>query len=268
MIVRSTLGILLLLLLGAGTVCANPVATNPAQGWFWYESKPIVVEKPQQELYAQPQVSQSVQPIATPKPSMAFPPKTLEEARVQLKQLKETAVWNPTSQNLQNYMRVQWWMNDKSEAFAKNWQKVLFTNPELDYSLVHPTDASAIAVVKQAELESKRNTLQEVTKDYGLFFVFRSDCPFCHKQAPILKLFTQIYGMQVLPISMDGKGIAGYPNPKSSVGTQFAHVKRVPALFLVNPNKQEIKPVSSGLVSAEELIRRITMITQQQEVAQ
>jgi len=216
------------------------------RGWFWYEQLPPPEEKRKKE-----------HKLAHP-----FPPETLEDARRQLTELKEEAVMHPTEANLAAYIRLQNWVNDKSEQFSHAWKKVIWRHPELDYSIEHSTDARAILVRKDTEVANHRSRMAAIGRTYGLFFIFRSTCPYCHREAPMLKRFARRYGISVIPISQDGPGLPDYPHPRPDTGISAQlGIQTVPALLLVNPKRRDIIPIAYGLVSEQELIQRITTLT-------
>jgi len=217
------------------------------RGWFWYERPPKQEKRQREESYA-------------------FPPKTIEEARRQLKSLKERAVMHPTDRNMVAYIRLQNWVNDKSDAFANAWQRVLWTHPGLDYSIDHPIDGRALLIRREEKDAHYRQRLNEIAGRYGMIFVFRSTCPYCHAEAPMLRHFAAKHGFSVIPVSQDGIGLPDYPRPEMDHGisSQFG-VQSVPALFLVNPRRREVFPVAFGMVSESELARRIVSIVNARE---
>jgi thiol-disulfide isomerase/thioredoxin len=54
--------------------------------------------------------------------------------------------------------------------------------------------------------------MKNIAREHGLIFFFRSDCPYCHQYAPTLKLLSEMYGIEVLGVSIDG---AVYLNSES-----------------------------------------------------
>ncbi|RME84471.1 MAG: conjugal transfer protein TraF [Zetaproteobacteria bacterium] len=200
-------------------------------GWFWYEQHDDRAHR--------------------------FPPRSVKEARKELERLLEAALEDPTPERVAAYIRLQNWLNARAEAFAAAWRRALVLHPELDYSIEHPTDARGIVVKREQELRRKREVVRRLARRYGLFFVFRSTCPFCHEQAPMLKRFERRYGMAVLPISTDGGGLPEYPNPMPDWLSARVRVPVVPALFLVDPHARRIVPIAYGMVSERELVDRI-----------
>jgi conjugal transfer pilus assembly protein TraF len=123
-----------------------------------------------------------------------------------LEDLKRVAVMNPTDANLTAYMRYQRMVMNKSEHFAERWQRLVWTVPDLDYGLSgRPTNAMAINVFDEQQRDRQAQTIKTLAATHGLIFVFRGDCPHCHRFAPILKRFEEEFGFTVLAISMDGR---------------------------------------------------------------
>jgi conjugal transfer pilus assembly protein TraF len=93
--------------------------------------------------------------------------------------------------------------------------------------------------------------------------VFRSDCPFCHRFAPILKRFEQEFGMTVLAVSLDGRTLPDYPNAQARQRHGRApECHAVPALYLTAPARRQIRPVGFGLMSMTDLVERIAALAQ------
>lgn len=181
-----------------------------------------------------------------------------------LEDLKRVAVMNPTDANLTAYMRYQRMVMDKSEHFAERWQRLVWAVPDLDYGLSgRPTNAMAINVFDEQQRERQAQTIKSLATTHGLIFVFRGDCPHCHRFAPILKRFEQEFGFTVLAISMDGRAIPEYPTARPDNGMAARlNATAVPALYLTAPATREIRPVGFGVMSMTDLVERIAAIAQ------
>ena len=100
----------------------------------------------------------------------------------ELEELKRVAVMNPTDANLLAYMRLQRRIMNQSEVFAERWQRLVWTTPELDYSLSgRPTNAMAINAFDEQTQARQGETVRRLAATHGLVFIFRSDCPYCHQ---------------------------------------------------------------------------------------
>ena len=214
------------------------------EGWFWYRD-PV--------------------PPKTRPPSSTKAPKDLndfETLQRRLEDLKRVAVMNPTDTNMLAYMRLQRMVMDKSQVFADRWQRLVWSAPDLDYGLSgRPTNAMAINVFDDQQRDRDAQTVRSLATTHGLIFVFRGDCPFCHRFAPILKRFEQDYGMTVLAISLDGGTLPEYPDARPDNGMAARlNATAVPALYLTAPARREIRPVGFGLMSMSDLLERVAAL--------
>lgn len=219
------------------------------EGWFWYRDPPPAATPPRRFPSAQ----------SRPPELTAF-----EAMQKRLEDLKRVAVMNPTDANLLAYMRFQRLVMDKSEVFSERWQRLVWTMPELDYSLSgRPTNATAVGAFDEQQQARQAQVVRSLASTHGLLFIFRSDCPYCHRFAPILKRFEQEFGMTVFPVSLDGRGLPEYPNPQpdNGIATRL-NASVVPALYLTAPSKRQIRPVGFGVMAMTELLERIAALGQ------
>ena len=242
------------------TVVATGAATNSdalpsywlrqQEGWFWYRD-------PSAPPTAQSPTAQNKE--IRPKELIEF-----EAMQKRLDDLKRIAVMNPSDANMTAYMGYQRYVMDKSAYFADSWQRLVWKTPELDYALSgRPTNSFAIDAFDTGVRGKQRSAIQALARTHGLFFIFRSDCPYCHKFAPVLKRFEANYGLTVFPVSLDGGGLPEYPSAMTDNGIATKlEVRVVPAVFLAVPGSGEITPIGYGVMAEEELAERIYTITQ------
>ena len=219
-----------------------------SEGWFWYRDPPEAIRSPK----------------AVPPPNRPAELVEFEAMQKRLDDLKRVAVMNPTDANLVSYMRYQRFVMDKSELFAERWQRLVWSVPNLDYGLTgRPTNAMAIGVFDDQQRDKQAQAVRNLASTHGLLFIFRSDCPYCHRLAPILKRFEQEYGMTVFPVSLDGRGLPEYPNPQpdNGIATRL-NASMVPALYLSAPSKRQIRPIGFGVMAMNELVERIAALAQ------
>lgn len=191
--------------------------------------------------------------------------KTAEEMRQELKVRLDLATMYPTEQNLKNYMEAQKLVNDKSSLFTDQWRRVVWKYPELDYSQQSPTNNAAIQVHNQQRQEDRERYLATLSKEHGLIFFFRSDCPYCYTLAPTLKMLSRQFGIEVLGVSIDGGGLPDFPKPADGrkVAAQWG-VEKVPALFIASKKNKDYAPIGFGVMSLTEIIDRIYILTNTQ----
>jgi len=213
-----------------------------ARGWHWYESLPVPEEgEPQKEK-------------ATPKTSSGL----VKAYREELENRLHHAWVEPTPQNVKSYQEMQKDMMDRSKVFSHVWLQNVFRNPELDHTIVSPVNQQARHLQLDLKKEQARNTIKTLSQDHGLFFFFAGDCPHCHTFAPLVKRFSQMYGWEVIAISVDGGRLAEFPDAQNDNGLFMAcEVKVLPSLYAVNPLTQSVLPVAYGVTAMDEMETRI-----------
>ena len=207
-----------------------------------------------------------------PDPPLAKPPAASEEeeAVAALKALREDverkralAIVKPTPANLRRYIAAQEALMDRAALFSDVWRRVLWAHPELNYQLRNPVNNAAIQVRDVQQAGKERAALAALGREWGLFFFFRSDCPYCHRLAPTLKWLSEQYGLTVFPVSLDGGGLPEFPRPARDNGMAATlGLRIVPLLVLGNIRDRRLLPIGSGVLSAQEIVERIYLLTQ------
>ncbi len=193
-----------------------------------------------------------------------------DEAVAALKKLREDAerkralaIVKPTPENLKSYIVTQEALMDRASVFSDVWRRVIWANPELNYQLRNPSNNAAIQVHDAQRALKETETLAGIVKEWGIFFIFRSDCPYCHRMAPTLKFLSEQYGIVVFPVSLDGGGLPEYPNPSRDNGMAASiGASVVPLMVLGNVKDHRLLPIGSGVLSAQEIVERIYILTQ------
>ncbi len=220
---------------------------TPAGGWHWYQ------DPPDDKRAADNSASSS----------LADPVAAMDALHHQVKQSLDLAVLNPTLDNVKNYISLQNQIGERAQHFSEVWRTVLLNFPELDFSLQHPTNSMAKQVYLDQNHQQEDAAIQKLAAHSGLFFFYRSTCPYCQRFAPIVKDFSQRYHLTVIPITTDGISLPDFPDSRTDQG-QAARLKVTmePALFTVDPQSHRIIPVSYGLLSEDELRQRLLEIAQ------
>ena len=215
-----------------------------AEGWHWYEEKDQASETSHQ------------------KKDPENPTEAIEQQRKGLEQKLHAAIVKPTRENIVAYILAQKALMDQSQKFSESWKRVVLTTPSLDETLIHPVDQNArhIYYVEKNKDLSKR--IKALAQDYGLFFFFREQCPYCHHFAPIVKHFARKHGWSVLPISLDGGSLPEFPYAKRDNGMAGRlQISHVPALIALHPRSGKIIPLAYGLISESEIEERVELLT-------
>lgn len=184
----------------------------------------------------------------------------LEEIKKTLEEKKVRAVIYPTEENIKDYISYQQVVLDKSSIFADQWRRVIWKTPDLDYTLKRPVSK----VGKESWIDQRNSnvaaTIKNINERYGIFFVFSGSCPHCHRYSPILKSFQEIYGITIMPISIDGGSLPQWDQfvvDQGQINKMGINVEAVPATLLFDKQTKEIIPIGFGVLSHSELEERI-----------
>jgi len=101
--------------------------------------------------------------------------------------------------------------------------------------------------------------------NHKVMFFFASTCPFCHKQAPVLKAWAHDVGAEIEAYSFDNQPLPDFqdiiPATQDLVSAAFKGEQiRYPALFIVHDKTGELYPVSVGALSESELTQRMQVL--------
>lgn len=237
--------IMMCMLLMNSKVSANDDELFADHGWNWY----------QEEVYASDEETppqQSTDPIERNKAFRL----TMERALIE-------AYEKPTVENVKKYYEMHRQAVTRADNFQKTWQEMLLQHPEEDYSLVHPADSLGrrIEIDKVNKLEN--DAIAFFAKSSGLFFFYRSTCPYCRAFAPILKRFSEHYSVSVIAITTDGVPLKEFPESYKDKGqAALFKVKVEPALFIVNPYTKKAIPFGFGLMSESDIKHRFLELAQ------
>lgn len=248
-------------------IVENTETVNPqwlqrhAEGWFWRDLDPKEVESDEEEKPIKPAMvnPNTLYPDITQ--PLQNPLDTLEALQKAVETSKARAVLQPTQENIMNWITVQNELLRKNTLFADNWQRLVWKNPEYDYTQIRPSNPVALKAYSQSYNTDRRDALREIAKEFGLYFVVASSCVYCHEMAPYLKRFADTYGFTVISVSTDGGSVKEFPSPMYS--PEFAEqlgVQSTPAIILANPSEGVIEPISYGFISLQELESRIYRI--------
>jgi len=217
--------------------------------WFYCpRPKPVEKEEPQSEATA----------------PAASAVERLDGITEHLRELKARAILEPTSENITAYVRFQREQLDRSSTFSDMWQRALWQQPELDYTLERPVSTLGKQVF-QAERDAEREqALVHIGQRYGVFYFFASNCGACKLFSPILKSVASSHHMTVMAVSTDGgpsEIFADYVVDSGQRERMGVTSEAVPAVVLFDAQTRQTVPIGFGLLSAEELMERIFVLT-------
>lgn len=237
---------------------------NPREGWFWYQVPPAPA-KPARQLPVRPNGPTAA--AAPANPDLA----AFKDFQRRMEEALQMAVINPSEANVLNYLTLWQQSKQKASVFTDMAQAVAWRTPSVndDFLGVRPTSPAATQVFDQQREDEQAAIVTMLARTHGMFFFFRSDCPYCHAMAPMLKQFSAKYGMTVYPVSMDGGGLPEYPNARRDNGIAARLITelgippeefQVPFTVLARPGTREVLPVGFGVMTAAEMVERIAMV--------
>lgn len=228
-----------------------------AEGWFWYQDP--VEEEP--ELLSEPLPAMPPPvPSETQESEPPLKPFTIAWVRQALDKYKEAAWNNPTPENVKAYFLLQRFVIDRSNKFADVAQQVTVGNALLDETLRRPLANYVTHDVDKAAFEATNALLQKIAKHTGIFFFYKSSCPYCEAQAPLLKHIEKL-GFKVIAVSIDGGTLrsAKFDDTRQDSGqAQALKVRSTPTIFLMD-EKGTFETLAISAVSLPELKERILL---------
>ncbi len=263
---RRTLASALALICAAAhpaSAIAQPSETNaPAEndtfyceerklGYWFYCTKPRLSSKPE---------------TSTPAP-VPDAVAQMEVITAELRELKARAILEPTPANVTAYIRFQRAQLDRASLFSDVWQRAIWQDPDLDYTLQRPVSTLAKRQWQDSRASERNGVMAGLSTRYGLFYFFAQSCGACEVMAPIVRSVTGTWGITVRAISTDGGPSRYFPNyivetnQRAKMGLE---PKVTPAVVLWDALKGRPIPIGYGVMSADELQDRIYLLTQKE----
>lgn len=256
-----SLTIVALGVMNAGFVSAksSPVSgtEKPSRGWHFYEDPELVDEEKQEVPKAQPPAAQ---------PNDKKQPEMVEINSAWLKEnlpkLLNTAIDDPSTENISNYYYAQRLAIDKANAFSDQTKEFFMFEEQLSESNRRPNSSNALFAHKVKTNKDKAKVFNSLFDKAGLWMFYRSDCPYCHQQFPAMESLAKIMGVDVLAISMDGilldkefPGVKHVIDPNMTLSRKF-QVNITPTTMLVSNDGQHFQTIKYGMASGSELVQR------------
>jgi conjugal transfer pilus assembly protein TraF len=212
-------------------------------------------------------------PKPAPKPEASAPAPLpdavtrMEAITAELRELKARAILEPTPANVTAYVRFQREQLDRASLFSDVWQRAIWQDPDLDYTLQRPVSTLAKRQWQGSRASERNSVMANLSARYGLFYFFAQSCGACEVMSPIVRSVTSNWGITVRAISTDGGPSRHFPNyivetnQRSKMGLE---PKVTPAVVLWDALKGRPIPIGYGVMSADELQDRIYLLTQKE----
>lgn len=232
------------------------------EGWLWYKQIPKkTVLKSKKEEKAAKNIPNASSPSAPKKP---------ESYREQMKKLRQAfeevqakAILSPTLENVSDFQRAQNTVLNQADVFQKMLMMAAILEGQ-DKTAAMMASPVSRDLYRQDQTRKLDQEIRKMTKGYGLFFIFKNDCPYCHQFAPVVKEFLREFDFDIKAISKDVLPMKEFPQAAPDNGT-IAKINPegiYPALFLINPQTRDVIPVAKGLINKEQLKENFRVIIQ------
>ncbi|MDC5706654.1 type-F conjugative transfer system pilin assembly protein TraF [Vibrio europaeus] len=214
-------------------------------------------------FYNEPKPANPVTPKKLPAPMPANTTQTLMSATEQLAWFKKQ--WNEANaaatidpknkQKVRRFLALNRYITSQTDQIGMTFKQLLVEHPELSYTREHPTEQTARQSYLAALETKHKNTVREMARQgWGLFFVYEGHDAITQQLAPSIQSFADAYDLALLGLSEDDQFITAIRENRHNQGKIAADF--TPALFLVNPNTKEIKPLAYGYISRSRLLQR------------
>ena len=232
--------------------CGDP-GSAPSLGWHFYCDRAAPV-KP-----VEPSEAETLLPPAGPSAT-----EEIARMRHELEESRATAILEPTPENVAAYLYLQQVSLQRASTFSDVFRRVVWSTPELDYTLTRPAGALAKQLWSDDRLAAQQAVLANLGERYGLIYLGDSHCAGCRVFGPLLRAFALRHGLDVLAVSMTGEALEGWPEavPDNGRAAQLGLVGApVPAVVLFDTETGEVLPVAFGVVAEDQLAERIYALT-------
>ena len=188
----------------------------------------------------------------------------LDAVTAELRELKAKAILEPTPANVTAYIRFQREQLDRASLFSDVWQRAIWQDPDLDYTLQRPVSTLGKRQWQDARGAERNTVMAHLSERYGLFYFFAQSCGACEVMSPIVQSVATTWHITVRAISTDGGPSRHFPaytvetNQRSRMGLE---PKITPAVVLWDAAKGQAIPIGYGVMSADELQDRIYLLT-------
>lgn len=234
------------------SISSMPVLAKEAVGWHWYNEINEIYPKDKK-------VKNNRRDEGSKKEKTAMVQMVMLRHAVQ--EAKAKAILYPTEENMRSYLIMQNFVTGQAGMFTRIWKKTLLDYPELDYSVLHPTQNNAQHILNAEIGKRELEAIRSFSGRYGLLFFYRGNNALDQELAPTIEGFSKENNISLIPVSIDGKSLEVFGASHADNG-QAAKlgIKYFPALILVDPKSQKVLPLNYGFISDSDLRRRFLQV--------
>lgn len=229
------------------------------EGWLWYKKIP-------KKTVLKPNKEKALTPSEANKPPSYR--EQMKKVRQNFDEVQAKAILNPTIENVTEFQRAQNTVLNQADIFQKMLMMAAMMEGQNTSTSMMATPVSR-EIYQGQEAQQLEKDIRALSKNYGLFFIFKNDCPYCHQFAPIIREVAEEYHFDIKAISKDGLPLVGaimneFPEAVPDNGTiKLLNPEGIyPCLLLVNPQTREVIPLAKGLINKTQLKENFRVIIQ------
>lgn len=236
------------------------------EGWLWYKRIPKnkILKSKKEEKAAN--IANASSASVTKKPESYC--EQMKKLRQAFEEVQAKAILSPTLENVSDFQRAQNTVLNQADVFQKMLMMAAMLEGQ-DKTAAMMASPVSRDLYRQDQTRKLDQEIRKMTKSYGLFFIFKNDCPYCHQFAPVIKEFVREFEFDIKVISKEvlppGESMMKeFPQAAPDNGT-IAKINPegiYPALFLINPQTRDVIPVAKGLINKEQLKENFRVIIQ------
>ncbi|SGZ09533.1 type-F conjugative transfer system pilin assembly protein TraF [Moritella viscosa] len=241
----GALAIMFVMVMLSMTISSPSQASDAPHGWRWYEDPKKPTIKKQKKPPQHNTVTRTLS--AT---------KQLEWFQKEHKEVIAAATIDPKNkQKQERLMRFNQYISKQTSQTGMTFKEVLLENPDLSYIKDRPVEQAARSTYLLLEREKKVLAVKQmVSEGWGFFFIYEGKDPISQKLAPSIQRFSNTHGIELLGVTKDKVEISAIDN--NVADNKNLQVPYTPALILVNPKTQKMKPLVYGFIATEDLLGR------------
>jgi conjugal transfer pilus assembly protein TraF len=136
------------------------------KGWLWYKHTLPIIKEEKNELSKEITYSGR-----------------METLRKNFEEIQAKAILEPTLDNVQMLQQAQYAIMNRATEFEKVWMLSSLLTSQNFRSSDQPSPQHRKVYQEQFDRQLDQK-IRSMAKTYGLFFLFKDDCPYCHEFAP------------------------------------------------------------------------------------
>jgi conjugal transfer pilus assembly protein TraF len=213
------------------------------RGWFWFENKPLVLEKQKQAINSEQN------PDISPEQAKA----EIEQFARELEDLKFMMLARPTPQNVKAYRDKEKQMWDQADSLHAAWDTANLLYPDQRDLINNPVNVHAVKAKRAIQEEENTKVIKELAKEFDLVLFFSDSCRYCALLSPVLKSFGEIYGFHIDAVSNQGSKHEHFKTVTSQELIERLGITAFPTVIAVSHDSKTAFELIRGYVSLSEL---------------